>query len=83
MASKFAQDDADIAVAMANEMGEDGNGQLRPEPVFFLMHVRLLESLLAFTKGGGRKMGAWTAQHKTVNVPLDKHSDDAMAVFNC
>ena len=82
MASAFAQQDADIAVVSALEMEEDGKAQLRPQPVFSLTHVRLLESLLAFTKGGGRKIGAWMTQHKTVRVPFDKPSDDAMAFFN-
>ncbi len=82
MASKFAQDDADIAVASAMEVNEDGKASLRPQPVFCLMHVRLLESLLAFTKGGGRKIGAWTALHKTVSVQFDKPSDEATAFFN-
>ncbi len=82
MASGLAQEDADIAVVSAQEMDEDGKVSLRPQPVFCLMHMRMLESLLAFTRSGGRKIGAWTAQHKTVSVPFDKPSDDAMAFFN-
>ncbi len=82
MDSRFAQEDADIAVASAIETDEDGIPRLRPQPVFCLMHVRLLESLLAFTKSGGREIGAWTAEHKTVRVPFNRPSDDAMAFFN-
>lgn len=82
MASAFVREGADIAIASANEIDEGGKARLRPQPVFCLMHVRLLESLLVFTKGGGRKIGAWTAQHKAVSVPFDNASDDAMAFFN-
>jgi molybdopterin-guanine dinucleotide biosynthesis protein A len=78
MADAMAREDAEIAVAAARE--EDG--QLRPQPVFCLMPTRLLESLLLFTQGGGRKIDAWTAQHKTVVVPFDRPGDDARGFFN-
>lgn len=78
MADALAREDAEIAVAAARE--EDG--QLRPQPVFCLMPTRLLESLLRFTQGGGRKIDAWTAQHKTVVVPFDAPGDDARGFFN-
>jgi len=42
----------------------------------------LLESLVTFTHGGGRKIDAWTTQHKTVDVPFDKPNDDPRAFFN-
>jgi molybdopterin-guanine dinucleotide biosynthesis protein A len=78
MAEALAREDADMAVAAARE--EDG--QLRPQPVFCLMRTSLLESLLRFTQGGGRKIDAWTAQHKTVIVPFDQPGDDARGFFN-
>jgi molybdopterin-guanine dinucleotide biosynthesis protein A len=78
MADAMAREDAEIAVAAARE--EDG--QLRPQPVFCLMPTRLLESLLRFTQGGGRKIDAWTAQHKTVVVPFDAPGDDSRGFFN-
>ena len=78
LADALARDDADFAVAAAPE--EDG--QLRPQPVFCLMHTGLLESLMRFTQGGGRKIDAWTAQHKTVIVPFDQPGDDARGFFN-
>ncbi|OYZ81562.1 MAG: molybdenum cofactor guanylyltransferase MobA, partial [Polaromonas sp. 39-63-203] len=61
LADALVREDADFAVATAPE--EDG--QLRPQPVFCLMHTGLLESLMRFTQAGGRKIDAWTAQHKT------------------
>ena len=78
MAEAFADADADFAVAAALEQ----DGQLRPQPVFCLMHSGLLESLARFTQGGGRKIDAWTALHKTIIVPFDQPGDEAQAFFN-
>ncbi|ABE44210.1 molybdenum cofactor guanylyltransferase [Polaromonas sp. JS666] len=78
MAEAFVREGADFAVACAPE--EDG--QLRPQPVFCLMRTGMLESLVQFTKDGGRKIDAWTAQHKTVLVPFDRPTDDARGFFN-
>ncbi len=78
MARVFAEEAADFAVAAALE--EDG--QLRPQPVFCLMATHMLESLVQFTQAGGRKIDAWTAQHKTVIVPFNAPGDDAHAFFN-
>ena len=72
------REDADIAMATARE--EDG--QMRAQPVFSLMRRELMESLVQFTHGGGRKIDAWTGQHKTVLVPFDQPGDDARAFFN-
>ncbi|MDB5944443.1 MAG: mobA [Ramlibacter sp.] len=78
LAQAAAKDDAEIAMAAARE--EDG--QLRPQPVFCLLRVDLLESLVRFTHGGGRKIDAWTAQHRTALVPFDAPGDDPRAFFN-
>ena len=78
MAEAMARENADFAVAAACE--EDG--QLRPQPVFCLMNVDMLESLAGFTQAGGRKIDTWTAQHKTVIVPFDQPGDTAHAFFN-
>ncbi len=69
---------ADIAMAAARE--EDG--QLRTQPVFCLLRTELLESLVAFTHAGGRKIDRWTAQHRTIIVPFDHPGDDPRAFFN-
>jgi molybdopterin-guanine dinucleotide biosynthesis protein A len=71
-------EDAEIAVAAAKE--EDGS--VRAQPVFCLMRVSLLESLVRFMQSGGRKIDAWTAQHKTVLVPFDTDDVDRRAFFN-
>lgn len=75
-----AADDAGAEIAMAAAREEDG--QLRPQPVFCLMRHELLESLVQFTGSGGRKIDAWTAQHRTVVVPFDAPGDDPRAFFN-
>ena len=71
-------EDAEIAVAAAKE--EDGS--VRAQPVFCLMRVSLLESLVKFMQSGGRKIDAWTAQHTTVLVPFDTDDVDPRAFFN-
>ena len=78
LAEAAERDDAEIAMASALE--EDGG--LRPQPVFCLLRRDLLESLVAFTQGGGRKIDAWTAQHRTVLVPFDRPGDDPRAFLN-
>ena len=78
LAKAFAEADADFAVASAPE--EDG--ELRPQPVFCLMRTDMLESLMRFTKSGGRKIDAWTAQHKIVQVAFNQVGDDARGFFN-
>ena len=72
------REQADLAMAAALE--EDG--QVRAQPVFCLMRVKLLESLVAFTQQGGRKIDAWTAQHRSVLVPFNEAADDPHAFFN-
>lgn len=78
LAQAFEDDTTEIAMAAARE--EDG--QLRPQPVFCLLRVELMESLLVFTQSGGRKIDRWTDQHRTVIVPFDRPGDDPKAFFN-
>ena len=78
LAEAAERDDAEIAMAS----GPEADGQLRTQPVFCLLRRELLESLVSFTHGGGRKIDAWTAQHRTVVVPFDRPGDDPRAFFN-
>lgn len=82
LAAALQAQDADIAMASAPEVDKNGQLQVRSQPVFCLLRVRLLESLMAFTQGGGRKIDAWTALHKTVLVPFNQPGDDPRAFFN-
>jgi len=70
-----ALDSAGAELAMACTPGV---GALQAQPVFCLMKATLLESLVQFTHGGGRKIDRWTAQHACANVPFD----DERAFFN-
>lgn len=81
LAQAAEREDAEIAMVAAPEDGPQGR-QVRAQPVFCLLRVELMESLVAFTHGGGRKIDAWTALHKTVLVPFDAPGDDARAFFN-
>lgn len=78
LAQAFEDDRTDIAMVSAPE----ADGQLRPQPVFCLLRVSLLESLTTFTQAGGRKIDRWTAQHTTVQVPFDQPGDDPRAFCN-
>lgn len=70
--------EADIAMAAATEAG----GTVRPQPVFCLLKTDLLESLVKFTQGGGRKIDAWTGQHRCAIVPFDLPGDSTQAFAN-
>jgi molybdopterin-guanine dinucleotide biosynthesis protein A len=82
LAQALIEQDADIAMVGAPEVDQHGQTQVRPQPVFCMMRVGLLESLVKFTHDGGRKIDAWTAQHKTVIVPFDTPADDLQAFAN-
>ena len=77
LAAAFDDPATEIAMVAAPE-----DGQLRTQPVFCLMRIDLMESLTAFTQGGGRKIDAWTAQHRTVEVPFNLPGDDGDAFRN-
>jgi molybdopterin-guanine dinucleotide biosynthesis protein A len=70
--------DADMAMAAAPE----DDGAVRPQPVFCLLKIELLESLVKFTQGGGRKIDAWTGQHRCAIVPFDLPGDSPQAFAN-
>lgn len=82
LAAALEQEQAEIAMAAAPEKDDDGQLRLRTQPVFCLLRVELLESLTRFTQGGGRKIDAWTGQHKTVVVPFNEPGDDPLAFSN-
>lgn len=80
--SALQESQADIAVASALESDDSGQMRTRPQPVFCLMRADLMESLVAFMQGGGRKIDAWTAQHRVAHVAFDKEGDDPNAFAN-
>ncbi len=82
LAEALEREQAEIAMAAAPEKDEQGEVKVRTQPVFCLLRIDLLESLVAFTQGGGRKIDAWTAKHKTVVVPFTAAGDDPLAFAN-
>ena len=73
LAEAAAREGAEIAYATPLEDGRE-----QPHPVFCLLRSELMESLVAFLHGGGRKIDAWFAQHRSARVPFA----DASAFFN-
>ena len=73
LAAALQAEGAEIAIAATLQ-----EGQIQPQPVFCLMQASLLESLVAFTHAGQRKIDQWTAQHRCATVLFD----DAAAFFN-
>ena len=61
---------AEIAMAATRE-GAGAQERLQVQPVFCLMNVNLLESLMRFTQSGQRKIDKWTALHRCVEVAFD------------
>jgi molybdenum cofactor guanylyltransferase len=73
LAEAAAANEAEIAYATTIEDGRE-----QRQPVFCLLRTDLLESLVAYLHGGGRKIDAWFAQHRAVGVPFAEPS----AFFN-
>lgn len=78
LSEALIQNQADIAMVSS----PDEEGVLRHQPVFCLLKRELVDSLKTFTDEGGRKIGAWAAQHKLARVDFNQTSDDAKAFYN-
>lgn len=79
LAAALEAEDAELAMPRTPRVDDDGSGEaLQLQPVFCLMKATLLESLVRFSQGGGRKIDRWTAQHRAALVDFD----DARAFFN-
>jgi molybdopterin-guanine dinucleotide biosynthesis protein A len=92
-----ADADITMAMAAGHSESDEGTPKLRPQPVFCLLRARphinsrtdrtdapadLRDSLQRFMQRDGRKVGAWTAQHRTVLVPFDRPGDAPDAFLN-
>ncbi len=73
LAAGLVAEQAEIAIAATRDQGV-----LQLQPVFCLMAATLMESLVAFTHGGQRKIDRWTSQHRCATVVFD----DADAFVN-
>src|SRR5256885_64715 len=67
---------ADIVVAHGWERSLDADQSLlRAQPVFCLMRSSLRDSLQSFIRSGGRKIDAWTGQHRCATALFDRAGD--------
>ncbi|GKS96139.1 molybdenum cofactor guanylyltransferase MobA [Acidovorax sp. SUPP2825] len=93
MAAAWAMDTAggpaDLAIAAAPQAdgptAADAHhtaAPLRTQPVFCLLRASLQESLAQFMAGGGRKIGAWIAQHRCAVAAFDQPGDDPLGFCN-
>jgi molybdopterin-guanine dinucleotide biosynthesis protein A len=73
LAAALEAADAEVAMAATVE-----DGRLQVQPVFCLLRASLMESLVAATQAGERKIDRWTGQHRCVTVPFE----DTAAFFN-
>jgi molybdopterin-guanine dinucleotide biosynthesis protein A len=78
LAEALVNTDADISMVSS----PDADGSLVHQPVFCLLKRELLASLQTFTNEGGRKIGAWAAQHKLVRVPFNLAHDKQNSFYN-
>ena len=85
LSTALEQSNADIAMASS----PDETGQLCSQSVFCLLrcegkgdNASLADNLRQFLADGGRQIGAWTAQHNTVNVAFDLPHDHPHAFAN-
>jgi molybdopterin-guanine dinucleotide biosynthesis protein A len=76
------RDEADMAVVLAPEACSDGSLALRSQPVFCLMRASVAQGLDAFLADGGRKVDAWTAGLRRVDVSFSGPGDDPRAFAN-
>lgn len=82
LAQAAAATDAEIVLAAGPEADAQGRRLLRAQPVFCLLRTSLRDSLQRFTQAGGRKIDAWTAQHRCRTVAFDQPGDDPLAFAN-
>lgn len=78
LAKALSEAGADLAIAAA----PDGQGVLRPQPVFCLMRTHLRDNLTRFIHAGGHKVGLWTSQQRRALVPFDLPGDNLRAFAN-
>lgn len=73
LSEALVREGADIAMAATLE-----DGRVRRQPVFSLVRIDLLESLVDFLHSGERKIDRWTSRHRCVEVPFE----DPTAFYN-
>jgi molybdopterin-guanine dinucleotide biosynthesis protein A len=82
MAEAMLDAHAEAALASAPETADNGQPQLRNQPVFCLLRTRVLADLDNYLAGGGRKIDSWTQRLPHVVVAFDRPGDQPNAFFN-
>jgi len=82
MAEAMLDAHAEVALASAPETADNGQPQLRNQPVFCLLRTRVLADLDNYLAGGGRKIDSWTQRLPHVVVAFDRPEDHPNAFFN-
>lgn len=76
-------DEVDIVTVHGWEPSAPGEQALwRAQPVFCLLHTRLVQSLSDFLASGARKIDRWTALHPSAQVHFDQAQDHPQAFAN-
>lgn len=78
LVQRLAQAIEDEGADLAMPVTRDADGRRQIQPVFCLMPTRMLDSLVAYLNGGGRKIESWATSHRLAEVPFD----DAQAFAN-
>lgn len=71
LARALEAEDAELAMPRTPQSQDGGGAGPQLQPVFCLMKTGLMESLLQFTREGGRKIDRWSAQHRLAIVDFD------------
>lgn len=74
------REQADLAMVLAPSCAHDP--QAHRQPAFCLMRRELRASLQSFLDQGGRKIGAWAAQHRLALVAFERADDARHAFYN-
>lgn len=75
LGERLLAEDAELAMAVAPDAEATAEATapvLRRQPVFCLLKASLRDSLAAFLRADGRKVGAWAAQHRLAEVVFDQ-----------
>lgn len=71
-----------LAMVNAHEINKQGVLELRPQPVFCLLHKSLEISLQRFLATGSRKIDHWTAQHPVAVVDFNSYKQGVLEFAN-
>lgn len=84
LAQAAVQAHTDLAMVLAREPQSalEPQAQPRPQPVFCLLHQRLLPSLQHYLGEGGRSIRAWADTHHPAWAVFEQPHDPPLAFYN-